>query len=127
MQLDQRAIDRELRSRDGSVGKVMAGFAGLATRTIHEEMRARAGGEWWPIESSLVQTTLTIQARSTRPHDIYPVRARALVFQVGGQVVFSRHVRHPGSAPPPKLIEDAVKRAGTLYAVLSAVNPLETV
>ena len=37
--------------------------------------------------------------RGTRPHEIRPVRARALRFEVGGGVVFARLVRHPGTKP----------------------------
>ncbi|MEM1562782.1 MAG: HK97 gp10 family phage protein [Candidatus Bathyarchaeia archaeon] len=35
----------------------------------------------------------------TRPHLIEPVRARALRFTVGGEIVFARLVRHPGTKP----------------------------
>lgn len=35
----------------------------------------------------------------TRPHLIEPVRARALCFTVGGEIVFARLVRHPGTKP----------------------------
>lgn len=35
----------------------------------------------------------------TKPHDIYPRRRRRLRFVTGGQVVFARHVRHPGTKP----------------------------
>jgi hypothetical protein len=35
----------------------------------------------------------------TKPHQIRPVRARALRFTIGGQVVFARLVNHPGTKP----------------------------
>ncbi|MHC1624033.1 MAG: HK97-gp10 family putative phage morphogenesis protein [Candidatus Methanospirareceae archaeon] len=35
----------------------------------------------------------------TRPHVIYPRRAQALRFEVRGQVIFAKYVRHPGSKP----------------------------
>ncbi len=124
LHLDQAAIDRELRTRNGAVGKVMAGFAGLATATVREEMRTRAGGVWWPVSSSMQGTTLQVNVKASRPHVIVPVRARALVFQVGGQTVFTRHVNHPGSSPPEHLIGDALVRAGSLYSVLGAVVPV---
>lgn len=33
----------------------------------------------------------------TKPHDIRPVRKQVLRFEVAGKVIFSRHVRHPGT------------------------------
>jgi len=36
------------------------------------------------------------QEVGTRPHMIYPRVAEALAFEVGGQVVFAKYVRHPG-------------------------------
>ena len=33
----------------------------------------------------------------TKPHDIYPSKASALRFMVGGEEVFAKHVRHPGT------------------------------
>jgi len=33
----------------------------------------------------------------TRPHEILPVRAKALRFQVRDRIVFARRVRHPGT------------------------------
>ena len=38
----------------------------------------------------------------TRPHDIFPRRARALRFVTeSGEVVYAMHVRHPGFPPQP--------------------------
>jgi hypothetical protein len=39
----------------------------------------------------------------TRPHIIRPRRAKALRFRVGGQVVFAKVVRHPGTRARPFL------------------------
>lgn len=123
VQLDQAAIDRELRSRDGSVGRVMAGFAGLATQTVNEDLRARAGGAYWPVHSSIANTTLTVEVRATRPHIILPRNARALVFEVAGHTVFTRRVNHPGSTPPARIVEEAIVKAGSRYSVLGAIAP----
>jgi Bacteriophage HK97-gp10, putative tail-component len=37
----------------------------------------------------------------TRPHVIRPKRARALRFEIGGQVIFAGKVNHPGTKPYP--------------------------
>jgi hypothetical protein len=34
----------------------------------------------------------------TQPHEIRPVRAKVLSFEVGGTQVFARYVHHPGNA-----------------------------
>jgi hypothetical protein len=43
-----------------------------------------------PLEYALYQEV------GTRPHMIYPRVAEVLAFEVGGQTVFARYVRHPG-------------------------------
>ena len=43
----------------------------------------------------------------TRPHEIRPVRARALRFEVEGRVVFAARVLHPGTRPQPFVRETA--------------------
>ena len=40
-------------------------------------------------------------ALGTRPHLIMPVRARALRFEAGGRIVFTKLVHHPGTRPNP--------------------------
>ncbi|MGH3476808.1 MAG: hypothetical protein ACRDQD_08215 [Nocardioidaceae bacterium] len=41
--------------------------------------------------------------QGTAPHEIRPVRARALRFTVGGDVVFATRVMHPGTQGQPWL------------------------
>lgn len=50
----------------------------------------------------------------TPPHDIRPKKAAALRFVVGGRVVFSRLVHHPGTAERPFMARAAVVGAQTL-------------
>lgn len=38
----------------------------------------------------------------TAPHDIYPVNAQALFFQIAGANVFAKVVHHPGSVIPER-------------------------
>lgn len=41
----------------------------------------------------------------SRPHIIRPRRARALRFEIGGEVIFARYVRHPGTKSGLKINE----------------------
>lgn len=53
----------------------------------------------------------------TRPHGIFPRRARALRFEVGNDVIFARYVRHPGSKPRSymrRALEDGLRRLGVI-------------
>lgn len=43
----------------------------------------------------------------TRPHEIVPVNAQALRFEVGGEVVFATRVQHPGTQAQP-IIEESI-------------------
>ena len=59
--------------------------------------------------------------RGSRPHEILPRYARALVFDVGGQTVFTRRVRHLGSTPRwvvAKAAEEFRIKVGSLLAQL---------
>jgi hypothetical protein len=117
VRVDQRALDKQLRDRDGAVGKIIAGFAGLVTTEIKSEMRERAGGAWWPVQTSIRQGTrgtysITTVKRSQR-HPIDAKRAPNLVFfweREQTQFV-GPHVNHPGSAVPAKLVLSGIDRA----------------
>ena len=43
----------------------------------------------------------------TKPHEILPVHARALRFEVEGRIVFAARVWHPGTRPQPFVRETA--------------------
>lgn len=124
VKLNQDTINRELHSRDGAVGKVLAGFGGVATKAVKQKFQRRAGGAYWRTTSSIKQgreLQLQIEAQRTRPHVITPRRAGGvLVFEVpGAGTVFARRVNHPGSSPPAHLIEEAVREAGRSFAYLA--------
>lgn len=41
----------------------------------------------------------TYVINGTKPHDIFPVKGKALRFTVGNTVVYSKRVSHPGTKP----------------------------
>lgn len=60
----------------------------------------------------------------TRPHDIRPRRRKVLRFSVGGRVVFTKLVHHPGTRPQPFMVPGARKaldRVG-ISAIIDAWN-----
>ena len=59
--------------------------------------------------------------KGTRPHEIRPVNALVLAFEVGGRMVFTHLVRHPGTQPNPfmqRAVEDARSKIGEAFAEL---------
>jgi len=78
------------------------------------EMKIRAPFKSGKMRRSIRKTVLGLEVKigptvpyavfveeGTVAHDIYPVNARALRFEVAGKVVFAMHVRHPGTKPQP--------------------------
>ena len=59
--------------------------------------------------------------KGTRPHEIRPVNASFLAFEVSGRMVFTPLVRHPGTKPNPfmqRAAEDARSKVGEVFAEL---------
>ena len=59
--------------------------------------------------------------KGTAPHEIRPVNASVLAFEVGGRMVFTQLVRHPGTKPNPfmeRAAEDARSKVEETFAEL---------
>lgn len=52
----------------------------------------------------------------TRPHTIQPRTAQALRFEIGGRVVFSKLVNHPGTKARPFLLNAGLRAAAEIAA-----------
>ncbi len=115
-----------LEGRTGDVGRVMRGFASLATTEVRkvadERVQVRTGAYKRGISTKQITgDRVEVRAaaphsifleRGTRPHRIVPKRPSGwLVFPWKGQIVFSKGVNHPGTRPY-RIIEDGVRRAG---------------
>jgi hypothetical protein len=59
--------------------------------------------------------------KGTAPHEIRPVNASVLAFEVSGKMVFTPLVRHPGTKPNPfmqRAVEDARSKVDEAFAEL---------
>ena len=118
VRLDKKALDEQLRGRDGAVGRTMAAFGGIATREVKGAFIERAGGAWWPVSSEIFNggtrgIQLRVHAKASRPHKIRAVNTSLLVFNLSDGTLFTgTEVNHPGSTPPPSLMLTGIERAG---------------
>jgi hypothetical protein len=118
IRIDKKALDREMLSRDGSVGHVIAAFGGNVTKEIKNVFRERAGGAWWPVKTTIGETGrgtyANVRVIKSRPHKIRVRNAPALVFfwERENTIFVGQSVNHPGSSPPVKLILSGIERAG---------------
>lgn len=62
-------------------------------------------------------------SQGTGPHDIYPVKALALAFLGGslGGLVFTKHVRHPGTRANPYIKDTADETVDNVQEVFHGV------
>lgn len=74
--------------------------APVLTGALRESIRlSRQGAASFAVEASAPYSGYV--EYGSGPHVIEPVRARALRFTVGGETVFAKRVKHPGSSPRP--------------------------
>ncbi len=109
IRVDQGAIRRLLRSRSGPARRKLAARVdriadiarteapGSMGQYIDTRIDEGPGGLQGVITCDHPKVRLVLEG--TRPHIIRPRRAKALRFEVGGEVVFARKVRHPGTRP----------------------------
>ncbi len=66
--------------------------------------------------------------QGTVPHEIRPMQASALAFEIGGQLIFRKLVRHPGTKPNPfmqRAAEDTAAQAAQVFRGLWEEEGLE--
>lgn len=92
-------VERDLRRRARLVVNEARRLApgSMPSRITEPSISDRGRGLSAVIESRHPATLYVVNG--TRPHQIRPVRAKALRFTVGGRVVFARLVNHPGTKP----------------------------
>jgi hypothetical protein len=109
VRIDQGALARLLRARGGlarrkleqrteRVARIAAAEApGSMGEYITTDVQEGPRGLQGVIVCNHPKVRLVLDG--TRPHLIRPRRAKALRFEVGGDVVFTKLVRHPGTRP----------------------------
>lgn len=108
LRIDWAAVDHMLNSPTGMVGRNCQQRAdrtaararqfapgSMSERIAPPVVQAGAGGP--SADITVRHHAVGYVINGTRPHQIRPVRARALRFTVGGRVVFARLVNHPGT------------------------------
>lgn len=118
--MSTRQFERGLRRFVGRLSNESKRAADRAGTRVQNEARRLAPVDTGRLRSSIVTRsedhgrtyTVTIGTNvnyadavenGTGPHRIYPRRAQALRFVIGGRVVFARYVDHPGTRAQPFL------------------------
>jgi hypothetical protein len=105
--LEQAQFEKERTMRaivllvEGEVKRVTPVRTGTLRRSITS--RVEDGGNRGRIGTNLSYARAVHEG--TKPHTIVPRNAAVLRFQIGGETIFARHVRHPGTRGQPFLVE----------------------
>lgn len=94
-------VQSDMRRRTQIVHTLAKGQVGVRTgalkRSIIMGSARTATGLVWFVGSE--NHIALLHHQGSRPHMIYPNRARVLRFKVRGSVIYARAVRHPGTRP----------------------------
>lgn len=110
-------IGRDLDARGRRVEAAARRLVGVQSGRLRGSIRRDRGGNQY---GAYVHITAGIPGETfylgyhmygTGPHVIRPRRARALRFEMNGQIVFAQKVNHPGTAPVP-FLQEALAAAG---------------
>jgi phage gpG-like protein len=85
-------------------GQVLHHRSGALGRSIATMLTETDGGAIGKVYSSgdVKYAAIHEFGGTTKPHDIFPVKAEALAFMMGGRQVFAKVVHHPGSRIPER-------------------------
>lgn len=85
-------------------GQVLQHKSGQLSRSIQQVTEVSGGVATGRVYSSgdVKYAAIHEFGGKTPPHDIFPVKAQALAFMMGGQQVFAKVVHHPGSNIPER-------------------------
>lgn len=115
-------VSRQVENLSQKLKQSIFTFLDELTRFALEEMRRRAPERTGKLRGSIKRRLSLARLEGeiaptvpyavyveygTRAHMIRPVRASALRFEVEGEVVFAKLVRHPGTKPQPFVRETA--------------------
>jgi len=103
-----RVLGRFCQGIRGAAGLVVRRAAERAEELLRERAPKRTGQMAESVGSTIYGRMAIVGLRAryarflefgTRQHEIRPRRARALVFSIGGRIVFAKRVLHPGIRP----------------------------
>lgn len=131
--LDTTLLEGALRGSDERIQRARTRFLDQASRVTIDEMRRLAPARTGRLRDSIqilerreeqVSVGPTVDyvkhvVRGTGPHEILPRRARALRFEMDGQVVFAKRVQHPGTEPK-RFVEDTALQISEVLPDLMA-------
>ena len=130
VKIEVSGLDIRTLRLEGPIRRLLGEAADFAEKTMKEKAPARTGrlrrsirkrvGRFEAEIGPTVPYAVYVEY-GTRPHIIRPVRAHALRFEVNGEVVFTRLVRHPGTKPQRFVRETAEELQNQIPRLASEV------